>query len=92
MMPFSHDRIITNPGGGYTGQMDEYRFKAFGRLVAIGGQPGAWRATYLGADGKRRPADFIVPGHLQPDELAEYLADLFHEEATPSRPNVVRLP
>jgi hypothetical protein len=72
--------------------MDEFRFKVFRRLVAIRGAPGAWRAFYLGADGKGRPADFVVPRELREDELAAYLADLFHEEATPGRDSVLRLP
>ena len=63
--------------------MQEYRFNIFGTLIAIRGNPGAWRAFYLGAEGKRRPADFIIPDDIQADALCEYLADLFHEEATP---------
>jgi hypothetical protein len=72
--------------------MGEFRFKVFRRLVAVSGAPGAWRAFYLGGDGKRRPADFVVPGELREDELAAYLADLFHEDATPGRDNVQALP
>jgi len=72
--------------------MDEFRFKVFRRLVAVRGAPGAWHAFYLGGDGKRRPADFIVPGELEEDELAAWLADLFHEDATPGRDSVVRMP
>lgn len=74
--------------------MDEYRFKVFRHLVAIaaGGAGGAgWRAYYLGADGKRRPADFIVPADVGKEELMEYLADLFHEDATPGHDRVERL-
>lgn len=63
--------------------MQEYRFNIFGTLIAVRGNPGAWRAFYLGAEGKRRPADFIIPDDIQADALCEYLADLFHEEATP---------
>jgi len=72
--------------------MTEFRFKVFRKLVAIGGAPGAWQAFYLGADGKRRPADFIVPGDVAEDALADYLADLFHEDATPGHDSVQRLP
>jgi hypothetical protein len=72
--------------------MSENRFKVFRRLVAVGGQPGAWRAFYLGADGKRRPADFVVPGDVAEDDLLEYLADLFHEDAMPGHDSVQRLP
>jgi len=72
--------------------MHEFRFKVFRRLIAISGAPGAWRAYYLGTGGKRRPADFIVPGDVAEDELMNYLADLFHEDATPGHDSVQRLP
>lgn len=68
--------------------LKEFRFNVFGTLVAVAGSAGAWQAYYLGADGKRRLADFIVPASVTVDELSEYLADLFHENATP-RNNVV---
>ena len=61
----------------------ECRFNIYGTLIAVRGNPGAWRAFYLGTEGKRRPADFIIPDDIQADALCEYLADLFHEEATP---------
>ncbi|MCC2973456.1 hypothetical protein [Massilia sp. IC2-476] len=64
----------------------------FGRLVAVQGQPGTWQAFYPGNDGTRRPADFIIPPGVGEDDLAEYLADLFHEDATPRRNTVERLP
>ena len=71
--------------------MAEHRFQVFGKLVLIAGRPGAWQAFYPGADGKRRPADFIVPNDVAETELAEYLADLFHENATPKHATVERL-
>ena len=45
----------------------------------------------LSVDGKRRAADFIVPGDIAEHELAEYLADLFHENATPRHGTVEQL-
>lgn len=71
--------------------MTEWRFNVFGKIVAIRGTPGAWEAFYPGPDGKRRPADFIVPGDIAEQELQEYLADLFHENATPRNNAVTRL-
>jgi len=62
--------------------MAEHRFNVFGKLIVIAGAAGAWQAYYPGADGKRRAADFIVPDDVAAHELAEYLADLFHENAT----------
>ncbi|MGF6114757.1 hypothetical protein ABIE30_003275 [Janthinobacterium lividum] len=63
--------------------MQEFRFNIFGTLIGVRESQGAWRAFYLGAEGKRRPADFIIPEDISADALCEYLADLFHEEATP---------
>ncbi len=63
--------------------MKEFKFNVFGTLIAVTGSSGAWRAFHLGAEGKRRPADFIVPDDVEEHELCEYLADLFHEHATP---------
>jgi len=72
--------------------MGELRFRVFRRLIGIAAVPRGWQAFYLGADGKRRPADFVVPADVGEDELAEYLADLFHEDATPGHDGVERLP
>lgn len=63
--------------------MKELRFNIFGALIAVTGSPGEWRAFYLGPEGKRRPADFIVSSDIAEHKLCEYLADLFHEQATP---------
>ncbi|MBS0448997.1 MAG: hypothetical protein JSR59_23995 [Proteobacteria bacterium] len=71
--------------------MRERRFSVYGRPVAIAGSPGAWTAFELGADGKRSAAGFVVPDFLEEDELCTYLADLFHESATPSNGDVVQL-
>jgi len=72
--------------------MNEYRFRVFRKLVAVRGAAGAWQAFYLGADGKRRPADFIVPAGVPAEELMAYLADLFHEDAAPGHDSVHPLP
>lgn len=71
--------------------MEEHRFDVFGTLVLIAGTPGAWQVFYPGPDGKRRAADFIVPHDVAEHELAEYLADLFHENATPKHASVEHL-
>ena len=71
--------------------MKEVRFNIFGALIAVVGSQGRWRAFYLGADGKRRPADFVVPDDVSEEELCEYLADLYHENATPRNSNAVQL-
>ena len=71
--------------------MEAFKFNIFGSLIAITGSGSAWQAFYLGADGKRRPADFVVPSDIAEHELCEYLADLFHENATPRNCNAIQL-
>jgi hypothetical protein len=71
--------------------MGEHRFNVFGQVVMITGCPGGWSAYFLGPDGKRRNAEFVVPGSLTEDELCQYLSDLFHEMAGPTHPAVTRI-
>ena len=71
--------------------MNESRFNIFGALIAVSRSQGGWKAYHLGPDGKRRPADFIVPDDIAEDDLCEYLADLFHENATPRNSTARRL-
>jgi hypothetical protein len=68
-----------------------HRFDVFGRIVAVTKVRDAWQAWFVGEDGKRRRADFVIPSMIEADELAQYLDDLFHESATPARVAVVRL-
>lgn len=68
-----------------------YRFNVFGRILAVVREHSRWRAFDLGADGKRRPADFQIPDFVEDHELQQYLGDLFHENATPERGEVLRI-
>jgi hypothetical protein len=67
------------------------KFKVFGLLIALERREGHWHAYYFGNEGKKRPADFVVPPDLPESEVEEYLADLFHEHATPRNSEVIRL-
>jgi hypothetical protein len=71
--------------------MDGHLFKVFGTLIAVAKGSSGWQAFCPGSDGKRRAADFIVPPELAEHELAGYLADLFHENATPRHNSVERI-
>ncbi|RQR55954.1 hypothetical protein DIE21_04490 [Burkholderia sp. Bp9140] len=71
---------------------DEYRFNAFGRLLAVVRTNGRWAVFDLGTEGKRRPANLQIPPALAADELAQYLGDLLHEDASPTYNDVVRVP
>lgn len=67
------------------------RLDVFGRHVLVERVGGGWSVSYLGSDGKKRPArDIIVPASVTEAELIEYLADLCHEWASDSHPKVTR--
>ena len=67
-------------------------FDVFGRRIIIERQGAAWAAFEPGDDGKRREAlDIVIPPDVTESELLRYLADLCHEGASPSRPDVRRL-
>ncbi len=63
--------------------MPELRFKVLGRSIAVARLGEGWAAWQLGADGKRGRAEFEIPEFIAEGELCQYLADLFHEAATP---------
>jgi hypothetical protein len=67
------------------------RFDVFGTAMGIERVGGRWVPFLLGAEGKRRRAEFEIPGSLSEEELAGYLADLFHESATAAHPRVLRV-
>lgn len=67
------------------------RFNVFGTLVGVEWKNANWRTYYLGNEGKRRDADFVIPDDITESGLADYLAVLFHEEATPDKNEVKRL-
>jgi hypothetical protein len=76
-------------------KVTEHRFDVFGRRIAIratGAASPRWAAFILGDEGKRRPAGFVVPDFVEPGELRQYLADLFHESAKRSNDEVRPLP
>ena len=71
--------------------MDGPRFNVFGRVFLVRREGNCWQAYALGADGKRSPADFVIPDFVEDSELEQYLFDLFHESATPGNGDVRRL-
>lgn len=72
--------------------MAELRFDVFGTRIAVERRGEAWVCHVLGAEGKRRPADFQIPDFVADGEIEQFLADLFHEAATPTNGDVRRLP
>jgi hypothetical protein len=43
---------------------------------------------FPGSEGKHRSANITIPSELGADEIAQYLADLYHESASPEHPTV----
>ena len=69
-----------------------HRFDVFGRLVGVERVDGKWRAVFVGQDGKHRHARGVtIPPWIEAAGLTTFLADLFHESATPERPEVLYL-
>ena len=68
------------------------KLDVFGHHYLVERVDGEWRAYSLGSDGKRSPFHVAIPRSLTESELAQYFDDLYHEAATPQRPNVIRLP
>ena len=67
-------------------------FDVFGRELGVVREAGAWRAFYIGPEGKHRAApDVSIPPWLEESRIAQFLDDLFHESASPERPRVARL-
>ena len=63
----------------------------FGRRLLVERTQSGWNTCLPGSDGKRGPiSTTLVPSFIvTDDELLQYLADLWHEEARPDR-SVVR--
>jgi hypothetical protein len=66
------------------------RFDVFGRRIGVTRVGEEWKAVILGADGKHRHG-VEIPSWVEESQLGRYLADLFHESATPERPDVLDL-
>lgn len=70
---------------------DRLKFDVFGRVIVAEQTGGQWLLFVVGAEGKRRPVQVVVPDGVAADEIGQFLDDIFHEMATPARPTVVRL-
>lgn len=68
------------------------RFDVFGKVMSLEkNAAGQWVAWHSGNDGKRQRVELAVPDELPEDELAQYLFDVFHEEASPWNGDVTRI-
>jgi hypothetical protein len=66
-------------------------FDVFGYRIIVERHGNAWLSYEPGEDGKRRASQFLIPSDLSEDEVARYLADLFHEAVRPDCPDVIRI-
>jgi hypothetical protein len=83
-----HRRGVT----GARGAAIVMRFDGYGQPMGAERRDGAWRLYVLSDDGKRRAVhDVAVPPDLEASELLTWLADIYHESASPRHPDVVRL-
>ncbi|MGM9481669.1 DUF7661 family protein [Roseateles sp. NT4] len=71
--------------------MPAQRFNVFGRLFDIERRGEQWSVLYVGNDGKRAPAGFVIPEFVAEEELEQFLFDLFHEQAAYKKGGISRL-
>lgn len=71
--------------------MISLRFDVYGTLMQVDRDDLGWRLFRIGAEGKKSPAQVSIPNFVTESELAQFLDDLFHEDATPSHPTVTRV-
>lgn len=86
-MASAHRRgwLVARPAGE---EVLKYVFNVFNRMMSVEQADGAWRCFWLGADGKRRPMELAIPHDVTHDELAQYLYDIYHEDATSTNGDV----
>lgn len=60
----------------------------FGRKVEVIRENNEWILYSLGEGKKRREVDIVIPSDLDENEVLTYLADIFHEVATPENNEV----
>lgn len=72
-------------------KLGEYHFHIYNILICVTAKPKAWEAFYIGNEGKKRKADFTIPQSVKETDLCEYLADLFHEYASPTNKKAFRI-
>jgi hypothetical protein len=62
------------------------KFDVYGRFqLEVLREKEAWTVYRLAPGTRERDTDVVIPPSLEPDELAAYLDDLFHELARPGQ-------
>ena len=66
------------------------KFRAYGKEIEVVWERNRWATYYLGNEGKKRTAyDIIIPSELKEKEIKNYLEDILHEWATPSKNEII---
>jgi len=68
-----------------------YLFNVFGHTLRVEMTDARWRSHWVGADGKLGPAQLAIPPDVAPADLAQYLYDIYHENATPTNGDVFEI-
>lgn len=68
------------------------KLNVYGRKVEVVKISNNWVVYYLGNEGKKRTAyDIMIPDDLKENEIINYLEDLLHEWATPSKDKIIEI-
>lgn len=67
------------------------KVNVFGKLFEVIRKEGQWELYRLGEGKKSLVNDFVIPDHLNEEEVITYLADIFHEAAKPGASDVFRV-
>jgi len=71
--------------------MNASRLNVFGSLYDIERVGERWTVLAVGSDGKRAPAEFVIPEFVADEELEQFLFDLFHETAAYRKGDIHRV-
>jgi hypothetical protein len=66
-------------------------FNVFGQIMAIEMTDDRWQSYLMGPDGKRRKVQLAIPSDVTGGELAQYLYDIYHENATHTNGDVFEI-
>ncbi len=67
------------------------KLSVFGRKFEVIRERDQWNLFSLGEGKKHRVDDILIPAHLTETDVITFLADMFHEMATPDNSDVQRL-
>ena len=68
------------------------KLDVYGRKIEVVKSAWKWKVFILGAEGKKRLAeDITIPSHIIESDLISYIADIYHEWASPAHNRVTEL-